>query len=130
MTQYAASVFGWLAIIDTPTKREAVSRARQLAPSASLLPSDVNASNVRRATKEDIEWWEMMQSGAPPREPRFADLRCELPVPTNTLREMVAYKFATKLGDGSYTLTKEGSSWLNEWIKKQLAARSDNVSPT
>lgn len=60
MPTYSAKVFGWIAIIDAPHKREAVRVAKQLAPGCSLRPSDVNKSHVRRATEEEIAWYAAM----------------------------------------------------------------------
>lgn len=57
---YVAEVFGWMTIIEADTKREAVSVAKARAPMASLLPTDVNDSHLRRATTEDIDWYRTM----------------------------------------------------------------------
>ena len=57
---YTAQVFGWMTIIEADSKREAVKIAKELAPTASLLSSDVNASHVHRATQGEVDWYNAM----------------------------------------------------------------------
>jgi hypothetical protein len=56
VTTYAASVFGWLGIVEAPDKAAAVRQLKALAPSASLLKSDITPAVVHRATPDEIDW--------------------------------------------------------------------------
>ena len=69
MTAYVVQVFGWMAIVYARNKKDAVREAKALAPGASLLASDVNESHVRRATDEDVAWYEAMTGVTPPLAP-------------------------------------------------------------
>lgn len=66
MMLYTAEVFGWMTIIEADNKRDAVRQAKELAPSASLLPSDITAANVHRATQGEIDWYNRMAAAMQP----------------------------------------------------------------
>lgn len=57
---YTAAVFGWMTIIEAPTKRAALQIAKARAPGASLLSTDVQASHIRVSTQEDMDWYASM----------------------------------------------------------------------
>ena len=57
---YVAEAFGWMAVVEADTKREAVSIAKTLAPTASLMSTDITPSRVRPATNEDVAWHRAM----------------------------------------------------------------------
>lgn len=54
--KYTARAFGWLIVIEAPNARRALSLARQAAPGASLLSTDV--TGVKPASSTDIAWYE------------------------------------------------------------------------
>jgi hypothetical protein len=60
MNLYVARVFDWITIIEAEDKREAVRVAKPRAPGAALMPTDLNPSRVRKATDDEIAWYQAM----------------------------------------------------------------------
>lgn len=63
MPLYCAEAFGWMTVLETSSHERAVRQAKALAPSASLLSTDIQPGNVRLATQEDIGWHRAMSGG-------------------------------------------------------------------
>lgn len=65
---FALHVMGWMTIIEAPSREEAIACAMSMAPSTSLLPTDIldaiadtdeddGFQGIRVATTEDLEWF-------------------------------------------------------------------------
>lgn len=57
---YVAEAFGWMTVFEAADDRAALQRAQAAACSASLLPTDVTAQNVRLALPAELQWYEAM----------------------------------------------------------------------